>query len=297
MKTLSPGLRSHLDSGATTLCHCWKLTTRENENFGFTDHDRDLVIDGVTYEAMAGFTASEIESSLGLAVDNLDASGALSSDALSEARLRAGDFDHAEIEIWRVNWQDASQRVLMRKGHLGEVTHGGVGFTAEMRGLSHLLNQPKGRLYKFGCDAVLGDARCGVDLDDVLFQGVATVIESEQDRRLTVSGLGSFSDGWFARGTVEWTSGGNAGRIGEVKFHRVAGAEVVIELWQGASFAVSPGDTFAIRAGCDKQFSTCKTKFANGVNFRGFPHMPGDDFVLTYARRDDPSNDGGSLGA
>ena len=132
MKTLSPGLRSHLDSGATTLCHCWKLTTRENENFGFTDHDRDLVIDGVTYEAMAGFTASEIESSLGLAVDNLDASGALSSDALSEARLRAGDFDHAEIEIWRVNWQDVSQRVLMRKGPLGEVTHGGVGFTARL---------------------------------------------------------------------------------------------------------------------------------------------------------------------
>ena len=295
MRLLPAGLREHLDSGTTTLCHCWKLTTRGGENFGFTDHDRDLVFDGVTFEAQAGFTASEIESSLGLSVDNLEASGALSSAALSEARLKAGDFDNAAIEIWRVNWQDTSQRILLRKGHLGEVSHGGVGFTAEVRGLSHLLNQPKGRLFKFGCDAVLGDARCGVDLNDVLYRGVGTAVAAELDRRITVSGLDDFGDGWFARGTLQWTSGGNTGRTAEVKFHRVAGSQVVVELWQAASYPVAAGDGFLIFAGCDKQFSTCRAKFDNRLNFRGFPHMPGDEFVLTYATRDDPSNDGGSL--
>ena len=101
---------------------------------------------------------------LGLSVDNLEATGALSSAQLSDTRLAAGDFDHAQIEVWKVNWQDVSQRVLARKGHLGEVSYGQGAFKVEVRGLAHLLNQKKGRLYHFGCDATLGDALCGVNL-------------------------------------------------------------------------------------------------------------------------------------
>lgn len=295
MRSLPPGLREHLDSGTTTLCHCWKLTTAAGDTYGFTDHDRDLSVDGVTYEAQTGFTASEIDSSLGLSVDNLDASGALSSDRLSEARLKAGDFDNAAVEIWRVNWQDVSQAILLRKGHLGEVSHGGLGFTVEVRGLSHLLNQPRGRIYQYGCDAVLGDSRCGIDLDNVLYRGTGAVLAAEEERRMTVSGLADFDDGWFARGSLEWTSGANQGRNGEIKFHRKANGQVVIELWQAAAGPIVIGDAFTVRAGCDKQFATCRVKFANAVNFRGFPHVPGDDFVMAYATKDDPGNTGDAL--
>lgn len=287
MKTLPPGLSAHLASGTTTLCHCWKLIPSSGTVLGFTDHDRDLVFDGVTFEAQAGFEASEIESSLGLSVDNLDASGALDSTQLDAEKLRAGDFDHAAIEIWRVNWQDVAQRVLLRKGHLGEVTHGGTGFTAEVRGLSHLLNQTKGRVFQFGCDANVGDARCKVNLDTT----AGWVNATEANRRFTVTGLNSFAAGWFSLGTFTWTSGLNAGRREEVKLH---GPQGIIELWQAASFAVNPGDGFTIRAGCDKQFGTCRAKFSNGENFRGFPHLPGTDFVTTFASREDQSNDGGS---
>ena len=294
MRTLPAGLREHLDSGATTLCHCWKVTTQRAETLGFTDHDRDLTVDGVTYEAQAGFAASEIESSLGFSVDNLDASGALSSDRLSEARIEAGDFDHATVEVWQVNWQEVSQRLLLRKGHLGEVTRGSLGFSAEIRGIAHQLDQPRGRVFQYGCDAVLGDARCTVNLANPQFQGTGGVLASEENRRFEVAGLNGFIGGWFARGTLQWTSGANSGRGAEVKFHNTKAGKVHIELWQQAAADVAFGDTFVIRAGCDKQFSTCRAKFNNGINFRGFPQIPGDDFVLSYARRDDPGNDGGS---
>jgi len=33
---------------------------------------------------------------------------------------------------------------------------------------------------------------------------------------------------------------------------------------------------------CDKRFATCRDRFANGINFRGFPHIPGNDFVIAY---------------
>ena len=60
MRTLPPGLAAHLATGATTLCHCWKLVPLTGATLGFTDHDYDVTFDGVTYEAQAGFEASEI---------------------------------------------------------------------------------------------------------------------------------------------------------------------------------------------------------------------------------------------
>lgn len=294
MKVLPPGLQEHLDSGTTTLCHCWRLETRSGEVMGFTDHDRDLTFDGVTFEARAGFTASEMESTLGLAVDNLEAAGALSSGRLSEERLSAGDFDDAAIDVWLVNWQDTGQRVLLRRGNLGEVTRSAHGFTAELRGLAHQLNQAQGRIFQHGCDAVVGDARCGVDLDKPAFTVVASIVTSEENRRLVLAGADGFEAGWFVRGRAEILNGANAGRVAEIKFHREVATGIFIELWQPLPFAVAPGDQLRLRAGCDKQFRTCRTKFANTINFRGFPHIPGDDAVLTYAAPGDTYTDGES---
>ncbi len=149
MKLLSAELQAHLDSGATTLCWCWRLTRRDGIVLGFTDHDRDLVFDGTTFEAAAGFTATEIKEAVGLGVDNLEVEGALQSGRLDEAQLAAGLFDDARIEIFRVNWNATSQRVLMRIGSLGEVSAAASAFTAEVRGLAHYLGQPKGRLFQF----------------------------------------------------------------------------------------------------------------------------------------------------
>ena len=70
----------------------------------------------------------------------------------------------------------------------------------------------------------------------------------------------------------------------EVKRHGVAATSVSIELWQAMSEAVAVGDAFTVTAGCDKQFSTCKAKFDNALNFRGFPYMPGNDAVAVVSR-------------
>jgi hypothetical protein len=44
---------------------------------------------------------------------------------------------------------------------------------------------------------------------------------------------------------------------------------------------------------CDKRWTTCVGTFANGINFQGFPDIPGDDF-LTAAPVEGGRNDGGS---
>jgi uncharacterized phage protein (TIGR02218 family) len=293
MKTLDPDFATHIAQGVTTLCWCWKLTRNDSEVQGFTDHDSDVPFGGVTYLAASGFTASQIQSTLGLAVDNLEVSSALSSDDLNEADLAAGVYDSAAIEIWRVNWTDPSQRVLMRAGTLGEVKRGRGAFQAEINGLAQQLNQPIGKAFGYACDADLGDSRCTIDLTDPTLNGTGTVTSFSDARRFAASGLGSFADGFFTGGKLTWATGANAGRAIEVKRHAVLAGNASFELWQTMSEAIAASDTFTVTAGCDKQFSTCKAKFANVANFRGFPYMPGNDAVMSYPNQGQ-TLDGGS---
>jgi len=293
MKTLDPGFATHIAEGVTTLSWCWRVVRKDDAVQGFTDHDAELSFDGLTYMAASGFTASQVQSSLGLSVDNLEVSGALSADDLNEDDLAAGLYDGALVEIWRVNWSNPDQRVLMRKGTLGEVKRGKTAFQAEIRGLMQQLSQPVGRAFCYACDADVGDARCTIDITTAARKGAGTVATVTDNRRFAAAGLSAFANGWFAGGKLTWTSGNNAGHAIEVKRHSKTSASVLFEIWQVAAVNIATGDTFTVTVGCDKQFSTCKKKFSNAANFRGFPYMPGNDAVIAYANSN-TDMDGGS---
>lgn len=287
MKQLPGGLAAHVASGSTTLCWCWRLTRRDGVRQGFTDHDRDIAFGDTLFEAAAGMTASEIRDSVGLNVDNLEVTSAMTSERLAEADLAAGLYDNATVEIYRVNWASPEDRVLMRSGNLGEVKRSGALFAAEVRGRAHTLQEPRGRLFQYACDADLGDARCKIDLDDAAYRGTGALVSVSSPRSFKVSGLGAFASGWFTHGLLTFTSGAADGQAVEVKQHaRVAGA-VTIELWGRARLPLAPGQTFVVTAGCDKRVATCRAKFANVANFRGFPHMPGNDFLTVISRPGD----------
>jgi uncharacterized phage protein (TIGR02218 family) len=294
MRTIPSALQAKLDSGVTTLARCWELTRRDGIVQGFTDHDSDLVIDGVTCRAGTGFTASEATSRFDLAVDGSEIAGALADDALTEADLAAGRYDAARVETWLVDWSDPTLKVMTGCGTLGEVKREGQGFSAELRGLADALSQESGRLYTAKCNADLGDARCKRDLSSSEWSGEGTVVAPETASVVVVSGLGAFADGFFTAGRLTWTSGANAGLAVEIKEHRVADDVVRLSLWQSAPEPIASGDIFAITAGCDKTFATCRDRFANIVNFRGFPHIPGNDFVVASPTTG-AGNDGGSL--
>src|SRR5690606_10922428 len=151
--------------------------------------------DGTTFEASAGFTPTEMRQSVGLRVDNLDGETALTSDRLSEDHLAAGLYDAARLEVLLVDWRNPEPRVVMRCGSLGEVSRSGAEFRAEVRGLSHYLQQPSGRLYQFTCDANLGDARCKVDLASSAYRGKGTITLVRSARTFEVTGLEAYADG------------------------------------------------------------------------------------------------------
>lgn len=294
MRAIPSAMQARLDSGVTTLAQAWKLTRRDGVVLGFTDHDRDLVFDGVTFRAGTGFAASEATGRFDLSVEGGDIAGALDGDGLSDADLAAGRYDAAEIETWLVDWSDVALRVLTARGRLGEVKREGIAFIAEIRGLADLLAQESGRLYTAKCSADLGDGRCRVDLGDPVRRGYGTVEALLGTSIFVAGGLTGFTDDYFTAGRLSWTGGANTGLAIEVKQHRADDDEVMLSLWQAMLEPIMVGDTFTVTAGCDKTLATCRDRFANVDNFRGFPHIPGNDFIMSYPLPGTLSEDSGA---
>ncbi|MBI1186918.1 MAG: DUF2163 domain-containing protein [Alphaproteobacteria bacterium] len=287
MRAIQEALAARLASGVTTLCTIWRIERRDAQVFGFSDHDRALDIDGVTYEPMQGLSGGVIEKAADLSVDSASVSGALSSEAITPADLARGLWDGARVDVWRIDWTDVSLKVHVFAGRLGEAQRGAAAFEAELRGLQAPLNTPRGRVFSRFCDADVGDARCGVALTAPTFRGTGTVLDVLSALVFTASGLEDFADAWFAEGRVMWTLGGAA----DVVSHSVQGGVATIELYDAVDLA--PDQTFDITAGCDKRLSTCRAKFGNAANFRGFPHMPGPDAMIA-GPVEGGDNDGGS---
>lgn len=283
MRALVPELAAHLNGGTTTIATCWRIARRDGVVLGFTDHDRTLNFVETEFRPESGAKGSALRASADLGVDNSEIEGLLSS--VSADDLNAGRYDGAAVELYRVNWSAPSQHVLLKAGTIGEVTRVGSQFRAEIRGLSHQLDQPTGRLYQRLCDVNLGSDKCGISPAFVS----ATVTALRDSQNFSASSLGSYDDGWFSHGLIKWLSGANDGLSAHVKSQAGAGA---ISLWLPAGGPIEVGDIFEIQAGCDKRFTTCCEKFSNSINFRGFPMMPGNDVAISYPLRSE-NNDGG----
>jgi uncharacterized phage protein (TIGR02218 family) len=292
---ISGALKAHLETGATTICRAWALVRGDGSTLGFTDHDCALAFDGTTFQPETGMTAKALSQGTGLSVDNTEVLGALSSEAIREADIMAGRYDGAEVRIWQVNWMNVSERALIFRGHLGEIERGDGAFSAELRSLTDSLGKHTGMIFHPGCSAVLGDTRCGFDLTAPGYSTEIAVEQVADGRVFSFSNLDAFADRWFEKGRLRILTGVAAGIAGVVKNDRLlASGGRAVELWQKLPAEVVKGDMLRIEAGCDRRPDTCRLKFSNFLNFRGFPHIPGDDWLTTYPTRAGV-NDGGSL--
>lgn len=282
-------LHDHLGTGATTVCRAWTVQRRDGVVMGFTDHDKPLVVDGVTCRADTGMTARALQQTTGLSVDNSEAVGALSDAAITEMDILAGRFDGAVVRSFLVNWAAPGDWIEQFRGSFGEIARSGGAFRAELRGLSEVLNQVQGFSYQPGCSAILGDQRCGFATGSPGYFAERQVEEVEDGRVFRFADFGGYDDRWFEHGRFEMLTGAAAGLVGVVKIDRLTGTDRRIDLWQSLQAPVLAGDWIKVVAGCDKSAGMCRLKFANFLNFRGFPHIPGEDWLTSYPSQDRPN--------
>jgi uncharacterized phage protein (TIGR02218 family) len=286
MNSIPAALESHLAGEVTTHCFCWVIRRRDGGVYGFTDHDRPLLVASISCEPQTGLSASEATSALGLSVDSAEIEGALSSLSISDSDIERGAFDEALVETFLVNWVSPDQYTLLRSSRIGTITRSGGRFVAELKSSTVDLDKISGRRVTRNCDAQLGDNRCN-------YRGSAqsgTVTAIISDREIVVTNLNPPDGDWFRNGVLTWADNGTNVVLG----HQPYGGGIRISLRDSPIPEVKVGDTFVLQAGCDKSFAQCKAKFANAANFRGFPHLPGNDAAYNYA--DGKGNfDGGPL--
>lgn len=275
-------LLAHMKGPATTTCHCWRLARRDGTVTGYADHDSMLEFGGLSYRPESGFSASEARDRIGLGTDTVDVEGALSALDITDEDIAAGRLDGASVETFLVNWMKPSERALIAKAVIGKITRHDGRFTAELLSPTEALDRISGRYIRRACDARLGDDRCRASLTEARFRASGTVLRLEGADAVIVSGLGASAAGWFSHGRLTWTSGANAGQTEAVLDHARRIDGVRLTLWREGTTVSQPGDTFTVEAGCDKSYATCLVKFANGDNFRGFPHLPGNDAAYGY---------------
>jgi hypothetical protein len=107
MRTVPAELAARIESGAATLCHVWRLTRADGAVSGFTDHDRDLLHEGLLCVAGGGWTGGAAASGLGAGeAGAMVAAGVLDADGLDPADLAVGLYDGATVECRRVDWSE-----------------------------------------------------------------------------------------------------------------------------------------------------------------------------------------------
>jgi uncharacterized phage protein (TIGR02218 family) len=272
--------------GSTTLCHCWKITLADGSLLGFSDHDRDLIIDGIFYRAASGLNGTEVQHGLGFAVGGSEISGALTHDVITSTDLEAGKYDGASIETWWVDWSNPARRMLLEAGMMGEVRRNEYAFTAEVRSIAQLFERPKGRFFSRACSAQFGSPQCKAKT----LRFASRLLQIISDYEIHMVAVNLDLDAMIG-GAVNFKSGERV----SIRECLNLGDKMYVRLWMKMSEGVKPGDFIEIESACNKTRHVCDVVYRNIENFRGFPLMPSPENILLPA---DPSSqilDGGSL--
>jgi uncharacterized phage protein (TIGR02218 family) len=281
LKSLTAGMIADLASDTQTFNTCWLITRTDATVYAFTDCDQPITIGGVTYSPTDGYTPSANTNKSDFSTDNMEVAGFLDSAAITEDDVAAGKWDFAQVRAFMVNRNAISHGTYeMRYGWLGQVKIIAPGkYTAELRGLAQAVQNTIGDLVTPTCRYKLGSVRCTVNLASYTVTGaVVTSVASTQ--QFIASGL-TQAAGYFSFGTITWTSGNNAGVSMDIQGFGTGGV-VLMQLPMSKPIAIA--DTFTIVAGCTKRFAQdCVAKFGNGVNFGGFPKIPGIDKMVRPA--------------
>lgn len=278
MKTIPAAIQTGIDNG--TLATCVYLLTKDGTTYGFTDHDRALVLSGVTYEPTPGLSRIKMNQRDNAEVSNQEITGAWVVN-LDDNDLSTGKFDDALFEIFIVNWDESidgnlTEKLVKLKGNTGILQWSEDGFRVDVHSAMKALANSFGftvtascrhQLYGAASDTTIGN--CGINPASFTTNTTVTSVASSKMKFNCVALNGSDVN-YYAGGTVTFTSGLNSGETYAIKDSSATGD---LTLYLPAAFVISPSDAVTVIAGCDKAFTTCQTKFNNAINFGGFPHI------------------------
>lgn len=289
MRSIDDRLKASIQSEMATVTLMLKVTPKAGAMLGFTRHPFDLDFDGLTYRASPGMHVTALQSKTGLSVDNLDASGLLDDQVITESDVIGGKYDSARHELFIVDYERLDYgKMILLAGRVYELRLVDQVFTAQLGSLSALLGRQVGAVTSPRCRVKqFGDAQCGLDLSgNHPANGLPLTLSGQAITAITGNLSFQFTcshpSGFFDNGKLAFTGGNNAGLSIEVKRYTLdsGGASGVIIVQEPLLAPFAVGDVFTVQAGCSRTYGKCQ-EYRNVLNGRFEPFIIGMRKLLT----------------
>lgn len=287
MRNISEDFKKYLSEDSTTLAYFMDIVCKNGEVIRINSTDLDVVTNEemrndiedekpYTYKA-GGYIPSDYTYSNDGSVQKVEITGLVEEGMFEYEKILNNYYEGAEIYIMIANYLDLSLgHVKLSRGTIGDFEVENTGkFYCEFRGFSQKMNNNTVEKYSLDCRATLFDSKCKVNEQNYTeLSTVSSVVDRLTFRATSLNNDPEF----YVGGRVIFTSGNAKQLYSQVRTAtKISDTVVEFELLKPISSTFSDGDSFNIRAGCDKKVTTCRDKFDNVENFRGEPHIPGDN--------------------
>lgn len=270
-----------------TAAWCVRIVCTNGLTLRLTTYPRDLTMsNAAVYESDSGYEQTAYSSGTDFSPSAIDLTGFVGVAGITRDQIASGVFDNARVHVFKCNFlSPVEDYEPVTAGFFGKTTLEDDKYTIQGMSLIDALNQSVGKSLTAPCSNTLGDPLCGITLSMIDVAGSVTHITSS---RVFRDASRSEAADWFGAGTIEFTSGNNAGlKPLEIKSYATDGT---ITLHDATYYPPQVGDAFILIPGCRKRRDEdCRDKFANvavtsGVHamkqypnkggFFGFKEMP-----------------------
>lgn len=252
---------------------CLRIEPRFGASIRLTSYPADLTMtNSQVYLTSSGYQFTGYQSATGTSPAAFDFDGIAGLAGIGRDTIASGVFDGARCYLFAVDWRNPVEDYEpIVASILGKATLVDGAYKIEEMALLDALNQSVGKTYSPQCPKVFGGqefAGCKINLAAITATGTLTAVSSA--RQITDSARTEVDDYW-AWGTIQFTSGPNAG-LKALEIKSFAGG--VITTFEPFYYLPQVGDSYTIVPGCRKRLDDCRDKWNNVVNFGGFPTVP-----------------------
>ncbi len=246
------------------------ITRKDGEVRRFAESDEPLVVDGDTYDIVAGLQVSAVKHTSNGEVPSCLFVG-VTGDTFDFHEIKARLYDGAAVQIYTVDRLNLSRKGLLFTGSISDTAQALVErqFSFSVKGPSASSRIVMTRTRQPTCQTDFCSVLCGLDIED--YKAITTVATIDTAFSFTVTGPLAQADGYFNNGILVTD----------------AGAKFEIGNWTNSSQTVlaylpsnrllTVGQTVTLYKGCDKTLegpNGC-AGVGNQLNFVGEPHFLG----------------------
>ncbi len=263
-----------ITSNVTTIAYCWLIKLKNGAQYGFTDYSHEISFDNVVFDPRGIIKNSAIQSDTSIAADNFEIHGMIDHAVITKEDVLSGLYDQAYVEFSAVDYLYPENRAILKSGYVNQIRIVDDKFYFNIVGLIDRAKCTVSKCYSETCRAKFADVECGVDKNSHLIKGVIAQIISQDKVKVKFTDESSKYRGLFHNAKMDISSG-----AGEVKMIVSGFNNNIATFYQNIPEDIKQGDSFVLYPECNKSFQACVEIFNNAINFRGEPHVPGQDEI------------------